>query len=229
MSISIFTSTCNRELYLERFLSSIVRCNNFWPDKLEHIILFQGEKPSQNFEKFLGSLPEQYSKTLNILHSPTVENDGKVMNKAKTLAANDLFFKLDDDAKLVSEDYFRHSLEIHSLIPEAMFSPYPVGLINNPGGVLSKEHSLKYSQNTDTFYTLRRVHHIGGFAKIIPTKYIKQVNFTDGRQEDTDTSNWCSNNNIPMYYLENSLIVEHQESTLGQHERYGKEYFRGRF
>jgi hypothetical protein len=227
--ISIFTSTSNRELYLKRLLSSVVRCSTVWPQTIEHIILFQGEKPSKDFEEFLSLLPSNYSRAIKILHSSVIDNDGTVMNKAKNLAANDLFFKLDDDAKLVSEDYFMHALEIHKLVPNAMFSPYPVGLINNPGGVLSKEHSVKYSQDTDTFYTLRRVNHVGGFAKIIPTEYIKQVNFTNGRQEDTDTSNWCISNGVPMYYLENSLIVEHQESTLGQHERYGKEYFGGRF
>jgi len=88
---------------------------------------------------------------------------------------------------------------------------------------------VEYSVETDTYYTFRKVHHVGGFARIMPVEYFKQINFTNTHSEDTECSTWCNNNNIPMYYLENALIVEHQESTLGQHARYGEKYFKGRF
>jgi hypothetical protein len=48
-------------------------------------------------------------------------------------------------------------------------------------------------------------------------------------REDVNFSEFCGIRGIPMYYLENALVVEHQESTLGQHARYGENYFKGRF
>ena len=110
-------------------------------------------------------------------------------------------------------------------------------LINNPGGVprLAPQF-VSYGSETDTFYTLRPVDHVGGFARIAPRELVKDWVLASDRNipgasgnEDIQFSRLCVQNNIPMYYLENALIVEHQESTLGQHARYGKDYFGERF
>jgi hypothetical protein len=73
------------------------------------------------------------------------------------------------------------------------------------------------------------VNHIGGFARISPSEIYQQIHFTDNHNEDGEFSNFCNSMNIPMFYLENDLVVQHQESTLGQHQRYGEGYFGKRF
>lgn len=161
---------------------------------------------------------------------------GEANNKLLKHIDAEIVCKLDDDALPYGSDYFLHIREIFKLTNgNAIFSPYPVGLINNPGGVLSKEHSVVYSSNSDTYYTLRKVNHIGGFARISPAHIAKSFTWPydfsahNSGREDVNFSSYCNSNNIPMYYLENSLIVEHQESTLGQHKRYNDTYFKGRF
>jgi hypothetical protein len=124
--------------------------------------------------------------------------------------------------------------EIARIKPDIVFSPYPVGLINNPGGPRGNRHEVIYSEVTDTYYTLRYVSHVGGFARISPS-FTKNWKFDNdlipgiSGSEDSQFSLKCQQLNIPMAYLENAIVVEHQESTLGQHSRYGNNYFNGRF
>jgi hypothetical protein len=80
-----------------------------------------------------------------------------------------------------------------------------------------------YDKNKDTYYTIRYVNHIGGFCRITNSSLIKEIDFSmspdNGHAEDVLLSCVCKYKKIPMFYLENGLIVEHQESTLGQKER----------
>jgi hypothetical protein len=159
---------------------------------------------------------------------------GEANNRLIRECKGDIICKLDDDALPYGDDYFKHVKQIYEITNKScIFSPYPVGLINNPGGVLSKEHYLTYSEKLDTYYTLRKVHHIGGFARIMPSHIAKSFtwpyDYSDNNsgREDVNFSEYCRSQNIPMFYLENAIIVEHLESTLGQKERY-KDYFKER-
>lgn len=225
--IDILTITLGREIYLKRLIQSFITNSGYADFDFKYYIIYQGS-PTTSFTEFINALPIK-GKLKLIINSGHVMSVGAVMNQFKLQSSSKLFWKLDDDAQLRSDNFMGHILSINEMKPQSVFSPYPVGLINNPGGVLSKEHSVAYSERMDTYYTFRKVHHVGGFARIMPTEFFKQMNFSDTHSEDTECSSWCNNNNKPMYYLENSLIVEHQESTLGQHARYGKAYFKDRF
>lgn len=218
-----------RELYLRRLVESILQMSHeVLP--LEHVICFQGVSPSEELRAYLNSIPfiriEEWPKNIGIA-------DG--MNKIIPTLRGDLICKFDEDCVLRSPDFFKHLLTVHKLKPNAVFSPYPVGLINNPGGVLSSNREVLYSKDTDTYYTIRYVHHIGGFARIAPSALVKNWSYEPdlvagmSGNEDGQHSTKCLQNSIPMFYLENALIVEHQESTLGQHARHGKDYFGKRF
>ena len=159
---------------------------------------------------------------------------GEANNRLIRECSGHIIVKLDDDALPYGEDYFVHIKELINLThAAAILSPYPVGLIQNPGGVLSKEHHVIYSEVLNTFYTLRKVPHIGGFARIMPAQIAKAYTWPDdyspynSGKEDVNFSAHCIANNIDMYYLENAIIVEHQESTLGQKTRY-ESYFKNR-
>lgn len=217
MNISIYTFTMGREKYLLKNVNSYPQRDN-----IEHHVCFQGCSPINLPNKCISHL---WDTNVGIASG---------MNKILPLLKGDIIMKMDDDCEIISSNFFDHVTEIHSLKPDLVFSPYPVGLINNPGGVKGHGHEVIYSEKLDTYYTLRYVYHVGGFARISPgfTKNWKfQHDLLPGMSgnEDGQFSAMCRSQNIKMAYLENAIIVEHQESTLGQHARYKEDYFKGRF
>lgn len=155
------------------------------------------------------------------------------MNKILPKLTGDLIMKMDDDCKIISPNFCTHIREIASLRPDIAFSPYPVGLIRNPGGVKAISHEVIYSKELDTYYTLRYVDHLGGFARISPAftkEWVFDNDLIQGQSgnEDAQFSRKCQSIGMKMAYLENAIIVEHNESTLGQHKRY-PDYFKDRF
>ena len=71
------------------------------------------------------------------------------------------------------------------------------------------------------------MNHVGGFARIMPAEYLREITFSDAHNEDSEVSAWAIAHGKPMYYLENGLAVEHQESSIGQGHRY-PDYFKNR-
>jgi hypothetical protein len=66
-------------------------------------------------------------------------------------------------------------------------------------------------------------------ARIAPAKVAKSIHTPfdldeNSGREDNTFANACAERKTPMYYLENGIIVEHQESTLGQMARF-PQYF----
>lgn len=226
--ISIYTFTLGREFYLTRLIESIEK--NRGNNNYEHYVCAQGVSLSETTKKIIKS---SYNTTL--IEWDVNEGIASGMNKIIPKLKGNILLKLDEDALLCSPNFFNHIEEINRLAPHLVFSPYPVGLINNPGGPRGSNHQVIHSEKLNTFYTLRLVNHIGGFARISPSKYTKNWKFEYDKSdsasgtEDAQHSSLCIKNKIPMAYLENCLIVEHQESTLGQHQRYGEKYFKGRF
>lgn len=223
---NIITITCGRPLYLTRLLESIEELAGDQLPYVKHFIYFQNDSYTPDI---LNCVSSEYRKIISVKERKDVIGVGEVLNEILPHCSREYTIKLDDDAVLRSPDFLTHAKEIIALEPKAVFSPFPVGLINNLGGVPSKEHVVKFGTETNTFYTFRKVNHIGGFARIAPTDMLKSVTYSSAHNEDAEFSEYCRRINVPMYYMENALIVEHQESTLGQHTRYGKDYFKGRF
>jgi hypothetical protein len=130
---------------------------------------------------------------------------------------------MDDDCTLESRDFFRHVVAIAALKPGAVFSPYPVGLLRRDGSSPAISRQVEYSAATDTFYTFRRVEHVGGLCRIAPAALVRDWTLEENRSasgtEDRQHSARCLAAGIEMYYLENAIIVEHQETALGQRAR----------
>ena len=226
--ISIYTFTLGRDFYLKNLINSIKELGGH--NNYEHHICYQGVEPSPEMEVIFKESP-------NIILTVWKENMGiaEGMNKIIPCLKGDIIIKMDDDCVIRSNNFFKHIEQVNKLYPKLVFSPYPVGLINNPGGPRGYSHMAKYSKTTDTWYTIRMVNHIGGFARVAPSAVVKEWTFEpdliEGQSgnEDSQHSRKCLDLDIPMAYLENALIVEHQESTLGQHQRYGEGYFGKRF
>lgn len=221
----IITITGGRTTYLNRLLKSISLQDHSLV--INHTIVFQ----DNCFQKeFSVGVPQEYLEKLTIIKREDKRSVGKILNETRPDGkASPYTIKFDDDAMIRSQNFFFHALEVTQLIPESVFSPFPVGLINNMGGVQSSDRRVIYGDMSDTYYTFRKVNHVGGFARVSPTNLMKSVSFSDSHNEDTEFSSYCSQKGVGMFYLDNALIVEHQESTLGQHARYGESYFKGRF
>ena len=220
--IHILTVTHNRPLYLNRCIKSILHNNKDFQD-VHHHIVFNGCSVES-----IDPIHPSYNVTFYQHNSfETLEFN---LNKYLPLMGaedDDIVVKFDDDVIVSSPDFFNHVKCIMSLIPNAVISPFPVGLINNLGGPASNDRQVIYGKDTDTFYTLRKVNHVGGFARITRYKNYKNFMFTSVNGEDVNFSN--THKHLEFFYLENSLIVEHCESTLGQHARFDNTYFKGRF
>ncbi len=199
--------------------------------RIEHHIVFQGVTCPDSIK--LATIPYLANDNIFIHEWPTNIGIGAGLNKILPECKGNLVFKADDDCKIISNDFFEKAYVIHQRFPNSCFSPYPVGLINNPGGPKGFKHSVYHDKTNDKIYTRRHVNHIGGFARFSPASIIKNFTFPNdlisgiSGTEDGNFSDYCNSNNIEMFYLENSMVVEHLESTLGQVVRY-PEYFTGR-
>jgi len=227
--ISIYTFTCGRELYLRRLVLSL-EMNAGDSVAYEHHICFQGVKPSAELEAFLHDPVRQKTTTAHYWEKNVGTGEGN--NRIVGLLNGELIIKLDDDATICSPQFLTHVMAIHRLVPDAVFSAYPVGLIRHAGGTPGTDHFVKYSAETDTYYTFRCVPHVSGMVRIAPAETAKAIRCPydlDDRSgvEDVSFALACQERNVPMYYLENAIISEHQETGLGQYERY-PEYYQGR-
>lgn len=222
MDITIFTTTLGREKYVKDLADSINKLTGWQNHNFLHYIIYQGS-PTKEFLTVINQLP--YKKEL-IINNGKKKSIGKLMEEFKTICSSEIFWKLDDDALIYTDNAFAHIEELYKLYNPAVFLPYPVGLIEHPGGAGSRGHITAYSKQTDNYYTLRKVGHISGFARIMPTNVFKQIIFTDRHYEDVECSEWCRKNNVPMFTLENTLVVEHRETKYGQYHRYGEDYLK---
>lgn len=214
--IDILTVSCGRRLYLGRLMDSIERNG--------------GDLSGVTMRLFNNGVAHSIEGTFPVHAVSLAERHsvGAVMQIAKSYLDKPLVIKLDDDAEIISNKFFDVLYEIARLKPNTIFSPFPVGLINNRGGPRGTSHEVVYSEKLDRYFTLRKSEHVGGFARVMPAEMFKQVPFTDAHDEDSNVSAWARAAGVEMFYLENGFIVEHQESTLGQHAR-DESYFQGRF
>lgn len=226
-AVFIYTFSMGRWLYLERAIKSIARSKVAYKGPVKHFVFLQGV-----------SLPPEYSYLSSHATFMQFEKNHGIadgINIAMQFVEDEIILKFDDDCIISSPHFFNHIGYISKTFPSLIYSPYPVGLINHPGGPSAIKHEMHYNERDDVYYTFRRVSHVGGLCRISPSatkhwKLTSDINI-DGLSgnEDAQFTQLALANNIPMAYLENALIVEHQESTLGQHSRYGEQYFKGRF
>lgn len=228
MKISIVTFTLgSRDHYLDQCIRSVL----FQEDapKYEHHIIFQGAK--NNFHISKTRFMEEHG---CVFHEwPENIGIGAGLNKILPECSGELILKMDDDCRLITQSLLSQAYDIYKRFPNSVFSPYPVGLIRNPGGPPGSRYSIWHKKESDVFYTRRHVSHVGGFARFSPASIIKNFKFAadlsagQSGTEDGQFSEHCRSNGVDMFYLENELIVEHNESGLGQIARY-KDYFASR-
>lgn len=225
MTIDLITIVTGppRNKYLEVLLKNLKR-NSDYINK--HFLVLNNVKDSDLLPNNRHLL---YSREIIKVGEDSPKSVGDILNSLKDKLSGDIIGKIDDDCELISLDFFAHLQQIYKLKPNSVISPFPVGLINNLGGPPAINREVIYGQDTDTFYTFRQVSHVGGFCRFSPREIYQQINFSDSHNEDGEHSAFCRSAGIPMYYLENNLICQHQESSLGQHQRYGETYFKGRF
>lgn len=232
--ISIYTFTLGRTFYLDSMIASVVDSARSYPGEIEHHVCFQGVQPE---ESTLALVRDHGVPGLRFEIHGWPENVGiaEGMNRIIPTLRGEVLIKMDDDCLIQSRRFFDHIDAVSVLKPSAIFSPFPAGLLGDVvGGVPGTGSSVAYSARTDTYYTFRTVKHVGGFCRVSPARLVRDWKLKPdllrgaSGSEDTQYSERCRAAGIEMYYLENALIVEHQESAMGQRMRY-EAYFRQRF
>src|SRR5688572_12507656 len=232
--ISIYTFTLGRTHYLDKLIASVVESARSYPREVEHHICFQAVSPAGST---LALVRNHGAKGLRFAIHEWPQNLGVAMGMNRIIPAlgGEVLIKMDDDCLIQSRHFFEHVEAVSVLKPTALFSPFPAGLLGDVvGGVPGSRRSVGYSPTTDTYYTFRPVTHLGGFCRVSPARLVRgwvlEPDLLRGASgsEDTQYSARCRREGIEMYYLENALIVEHQETALGQRVRYDQ-YFRARF
>ena len=166
MDISIITFTLGgRDRYLAQCLNSVYNDINeqLIPNefKVEHHVILQGVLRTQGIETILDFFKETGCYKLIVHEWPQNIGIGAGLNAILPQCEGNLILKLDDDAKIVSRDFFESALALHRRFPNSCFSPYPCGLTGNPGGPRGFKHSIWYDKLNDRFYTRRHVTHLG--------------------------------------------------------------------
>ena len=232
--ISIVTFTLGgRPKYLINCLDSVYDdINNQLIEgeiKIEHHLIFQGEANAPETESFLNYFNETKSYKLIVHRWPENIGIGAGLNKILPECVGKLIFKMDDDCKIISSDFFATAWKLHNRFPTAIFSPTPTGLVNNMGGPPGIGRSIFHDEYNNRYYCLRHTSHIGGFARFSPkNSFVFSQDLINGISgtEDSQLSQWALCNNIPMFYVENGMVAEHNEG-LAQQLRY-PEYFKNR-
>ena len=229
-TVSIFTLSLGREFYLDKLIQSMHK-NIHLP--YQHIILNQGIKDA-DFISFLKGL-ERNNKNIQVVYADENLGINAGCKRCVSDCTGDLIIKLDEDMAIVSDNFLKHLLAAYNSIAEPVaLSAFPVGIIRNPGGVPTKYgHSVYYSKETDTYYTIRWVHYLGGACECFPKIIFDKAKLFEGFRgkktsgQDVFISRKMRKAGFRLGYLENACIAEHQESTLGQEERF-KEYFKNK-
>jgi len=223
--ISVYTFTLGRPLYLHKVLKAVIGAAAEYEGSIEHHICFQAVEPDASTVELieqarggrLGFRIHSWSENIGISAG---------MNRIVPQLRGNLIIKMDDDCLIRSDDFFSHVAAIAELKPRAVFSPFPVGLVQDPGGPPAVDRHVVHSRRTDTYYTFRRVDHVGGLCRIAPSEIVRswvmEPNVSIGGSDDNQHSALCLAHGVDMFYLENALVVEHLESSLGQRARYGE-------
>lgn len=234
ISISFYTLTYNRLEYTKRMIESLIENTH---EPYQHVIIDQ--QSTDGTREYLAGLKSSYphidweivymEKNIGLVHG---------QNMAIDRCKGNLLVKIDNDSRVLSKDIDKHIKAIYRCTGfQYVLSPFPIGLIRNLGGTKRYGFEIYYSEETDRYYTLGLTKNVGGLFRCMPREILAKV---DGWKdykfdveqplpEDVFISGKILSAGYKIAYIENDCVVEHQESTLGQHERYGDAYFQGRF
>lgn len=233
MDFSIITFTLNRKHYLRKTIDSIKKQANGYCGKIHHHLFFQGVNIDDETKKYIyENAPDNYLPVVHEWHKNVGISDGT--NIAIKQINTNYVFKIDEDILLVTDNFFQHFKEIILFEPNAFIAPFPIGLIVWCGGPKPISYHVKYSDVMDTYYTFRKVNVTGGGCRVMPTHVLRQflpltndLSSGNSGSDDDQLTIMCNKHNVPIYYMENSVAFEHQESCIGQRERFS-EYYKSR-
>lgn len=213
-NLDIFTICTGREDYLAEQFQMLKAHRGVFRN---HIFVCNGYRPSEQTARWLrrlGSVVHRFDERLPV---------GACIEGLKHHFTAEHTMKLDDDALPLGERFFDHLHALRELLPRHVFSPFPIGLLGNRGGPAitpGREHDVLYSASTKTYYTLRPVRHVGGFARIAPSSFYRDFAFNiEGHSEDAEFSSAMNKRGVSMVYVENAFVVDHAETSLGQKKR----------
>lgn len=213
--LAIYTRCTSRWFYLKRQLESLDR----WEGASHKIFVQHGAKIPAEVEEFVS----RHGAQIESIPWVTLSSASRIGQNWALGTGAELIMQLDDDARAMGPDFFQRIYRFHEAKPDVAFAPAVVGIfattIRSPDSS-GKDRHYVYDPHFDEYYGYRIVRHIGGFARAIPSRIAEKVNIPDGdRTEDGTCSGQLNQLGVPRVYLENGVVVEHQETTWGQHRR----------
>lgn len=232
MKLSIVTFSLGRWKYLLDCAKSVAQEFDYSErNEYMHHIVFQGVRPNKEV------IDELRKCGCNLHFWPENIGIGAGLNKILPECQGAHIMKMDEDCKIITFGFFEHVLFMAETFPNAVFSPFPIGLRDNLGGVKGIGHDVIEREYYDEkiYYQRRFVMHVGGLCRIAPKHLYDVFTFKNdldptgkiSGSEDGQFSNFCNGKGVQMFYMDTHAVVEHNEGTCGQKVRY-PQYFEKR-
>lgn len=204
-----YTKTCFRKL---KKLSGY---------EYDHVVVDQGSTDGTR-----EWIRESYKPTVYIQNS---ENLGIAVGSNQALDAigdaYDIIIKIDNDCYPLTSGWLEQFVELYKRTHRMAFSPYPEGLLDNPGG------SPRYAYGNLNGHLLGLVQHLGGLCMVCPAEF-----YADFRWDETTPkhfiydllfSQYLTRQGYGLAYVEDIRVSHGPKGTLGQYKDY-PEYFQKR-
>lgn len=218
LRLAVYTRCTGRWLYLRRLLESL----DPWSGADHRIFVQHGVALPDSMECFIKACGASVVTVPKVTQAKAtiIGQNWAIRNGAR------LIMQLDDDAIARTPNFFHRIWCLHKALPGTAFSPAPVGLFTTSirsNDKTGKDRQFVYEPYYDTFYAYRQVGHIGGFARVVPTKIASLIKIDHHAvAEDSAYSELLQKRKVKMAYLDSGIIVEHQETSRGQQLRAGK-------
>lgn len=173
--------------------------------------------------------------TVDWIVKETKYTSGATTNKGISFASNHLLdmieenlqpqiiIKADNDVLFMTYGWLEHMVDLWKRNHLLYMSPYPEGLMHNPGG--GQRIGTSYIGK----YYVEVANHVGGLVAAIDAKAYKHFRFSDkflhGNQDREASEAFKKLRYMPCYIPQ--IRVQHMDTTSGQYEKY-PEYFERR-
>jgi hypothetical protein len=199
-----------RELYLNRLLNSARQ--TFLGVEFEWKIVLQGQSPSLDMIK---TLEHEENVSYVIQEKPLPVS--VLLNQFARGCKYPFVLKLDDDALICSSDFLYKYAELTELIPDSVIYPFEIGGYTHEAPMNKRQ--VVYAPKNNLFFSVAVATAPSGLASLYPKSFLLKTPIPSGQIDAEFLFSHAGYFKVPVYQLQNGLVVEHQEGIEGQEYR----------
>lgn len=224
--VAIFTLSYDRIDYTKRMAESLKKSTKY---PYDWFILDQGSKDGS--DEWLEKHAQDYAIHAEVLLSPKNLGISGGSNRLLDLIqipndsgkAYQIIIKVDNDCEFMTFGWLETLIDIWKRNHMVYLTPYPEGLVDNPGGA----PRVGYSFIGDYFVEVS--YHLSGLCAFADARAYKGFRWSDrflhGNQDREASISFSKKRFMPAYIPIHRVM--HMDTTVGQHEKY-KKYFEKR-